>query len=129
MNSRDQFTVYFLKPVGMSGPIKIGLSENPKRRINEFKNWSPFKLEMIGTAPGTWADEQFLHECLVEHHSHGEWFHASPLVLDAVEQVISSGSIDTLRQSLKPVANLRAKKNRATRDAKTSVPNYPRAGA
>lgn len=128
MNFRDQFKVYFVKPVGASGPIKIGLSGNPQKRINEIKGWCPFELEMIGAVPGSWADEQFLHECLAEHHSHGEWFHASPLVLNTIEHVLYAGGVWAVR-GLRPVANLRAKKNRLTRAAKTSVPKYSQPGA
>jgi hypothetical protein len=115
MNFRDRFVVYFIKPVGLVGPIKIGLSENPQRRIDEFRTWSPFELEIIGTIAGSWADEQFLHECLAADHSHGEWFFPSREVLRAVDEVISSGGIKSLRARLQPVENLRSRKNRATR--------------
>jgi hypothetical protein len=115
MNHRDQYTIYFIKPVGMAGPIKIGLSENPKRRLNEYRAWSPFVLEMVGTVPGNWDDEQFLHECLADDHSHGEWFHPSAQVQRVIERVISAGGVDVIRGWLKPVANVRSKNNRMTR--------------
>lgn len=99
----------------MDGPIKIGLSGNPGRRIKEFRTWSPFELEIVGAVPGSWADEQFIHECLADHHSHGEWFNPTPEVLSAITDVIQQGSVDALRGRLQPIANLRARKNRATR--------------
>lgn len=115
MNFRDQFTIYFIKPVGLTGPIKIGLSKHPERRLDEFRGWSPLELEMIGTVPGNWADEQFLHECLAEHHSHGEWFFPSPEVITAVEQVIAHAGVAAIKSHLVPAGNLRSKKNRMTR--------------
>jgi hypothetical protein len=115
MNFRDQFKIYFIRPVGMAGPIKIGLSENPEKRLNEFKGWSPLELELFGVIPGNWDDEQFLHECLADDHSHGEWFHPSAQDQRAVEQVIAAGGVSVIRGVLTPVANVRAMKNRATR--------------
>lgn len=118
MNFKDKYTVYFIKPVGFEGPIKIGLSENPARRAQEMQIWSPLPLEVLGFVPGCWADEQFLHECLIEHHSHGEWFHASTLVLDTIKAVLSAGNIECVRSTLSPVTSLRSKRNRATRAAR-----------
>lgn len=121
MNFRDKFIVYFIKPVGQDGPIKIGLSNDPARRIAEFATWSPLRLELLGSVPGSWADEQFMHECLADHLSHGEWFHASPEVLSAVNSVIATGGFDAVRQALTPKANLRSLKNRATRSRKAEA--------
>jgi len=49
--------VYFIKPVGASGPVKIGHSHIPFERLNTQMNWSPVKLEMI-----TWAAGDRSHE-------------------------------------------------------------------
>jgi hypothetical protein len=115
MNRVDQYTIYFIKPIGMTGPIKIGLSGNPKKRLNEYRAWSPFVLEMIGTVPGNWDDEQFLHECLADDHSHGEWFRPSQRVRDVVEHVIFAGGVWAVRGLITRVANVRSKNNRMTR--------------
>ncbi|MCK1479302.1 GIY-YIG nuclease family protein [Bradyrhizobium sp. 197] len=116
MNTRDVFTVYFIKPVGMDGPIKIGITEKvPERRLKECGSWSPFPLEIIGSAPGRWEDEQFLHACLAEHHSHGEWFRAAPMVLAAMNTVIAEQGFVKVRSHLTPTANIRSKNNRSGR--------------
>jgi hypothetical protein len=115
MNFRDQFTVYFIKPVGMDGPIKIGLSSDPGRRLREFGTWSPIPLEIIGTIPGTWADEQYLHECFAGDHLHGEWFCYSDALAVAIKKILADGNLQRARETLKPLLNLRSKKNRATR--------------
>jgi hypothetical protein len=120
MNHRDEFIVYFIKPVGLMGPIKIGLSASPARRLANCESWSPLRLELIGAVPGTWDDEQFLHECLVEFHSHGEWFHAAPAVIAAVEAVISTRNFDCVRASMTPKGSVRSKKNRETRSRKSN---------
>lgn len=116
MNTRDLFLVYFARPVGMRGPIKIGISQNPYARCKNGESWSPFPLEIFGTVPGRWLDEQFLHECLAEHHSHGEWFHPSPFVIEAVQSVLGTGGFDRVRATLNPVANVRSKRISDTRN-------------
>jgi hypothetical protein len=119
MNFRDQFTVYFIKPVGLNGPVKIGLSSNPTRRLAEFGAWSPIPLEIIGTIPGTWADEQYLHECFADDHLHGEWFCYSDALAVAIKKILADGNLRHARENLKPLLNLRSKKNRATRSAQS----------
>lgn len=44
-------TVYFVKPVGMDGPIKIGCTTTPAARIESLTIWSPFPLEVLVTIP------------------------------------------------------------------------------
>jgi hypothetical protein len=94
MNFTDIFRVYFVKPVSFDGPIKIGISNNPELRISRMQDLSPFRLEIIGSVPGTWRDEQFLHKELAEYRSHGEWFEPSRKVIDKVKSVLSTGSFN-----------------------------------
>lgn len=115
INSRDLFKVYFAKPVGTVGPIKIGISINPEYRCRECEAWSPFLLELIGSVPGRKADENFLHDCLADHHSHGEWFHAAPLVLEMIDAVVSAGGFDAVRANFVPIRCVRSKKISDTR--------------
>ncbi|MEN5103813.1 GIY-YIG nuclease family protein [Brucella anthropi] len=99
--------VYFIKPFGMDGPIKIGVSEYPQKRIETLAVWSPFQLEIIAEAPGSLADEQFIHSCFADVHSHKEWFNASPLLLKTIEKVKQTNSIDWVRRELKPIGPIR----------------------
>jgi len=77
--------IYFLRPAGEDGPIKIGCSFDPYIRLGQYVSWSPYPLEIILTIPGTMALEKNIHECFCDTHSHGEWFHASPRLLEAIE--------------------------------------------
>lgn len=115
INTRDLFRVYFIRPIEALGPIKIGLSSDPAARMRTSAAWSPFPLEVVGSVPGRWLDEQFLHSCLAEHHFHGEWFYAEPLVLDAMHWVLSTGGFELARSKLTPLANVRSKKIRDTK--------------
>lgn len=38
--------VYFLRPVGEEGPVKIGVSEVPENRLRTYMVWSPMILEV-----------------------------------------------------------------------------------
>jgi hypothetical protein len=107
--------VYFIRPVGMDGPIKIGFSNSPKTRLETLAAWSPFPLEIIGFVKGTYQDERFLHDCFFEQHSHREWFKFSPLLRDTIAKVIDAGSVDAARAELAPRASL--KRPRAKRAA------------
>jgi hypothetical protein len=79
--------VYFVKPVGMPGPIKIGYSKSPMERMSGLMCWSPWPLEVVASVPGNRALEKNIHECFAHHHSHHEWFHAHPEILVAVEKI------------------------------------------
>lgn len=85
--------VYFIKPVGMDGPIKIGCSAVPPSRLIEFTVWSPFPLEIIGSVPGGHADETFLHRRFAYLHSHREWFRSSPLLRNTIDRILHGESL------------------------------------
>ena len=99
--------VYFIKPVGMDGPIKIGSSTCPAKRLETLAVWSPFPLEMIVDVDGDLADEQFIHSCFADVHSHKEWFNASKMLTDTIERIAKSGSLDWVRDELKPIGRIR----------------------
>jgi hypothetical protein len=69
----DRF-VYFIRPIGMTSPIKIGCSEVPQHRLETLMAWSPLPLEVVATIPGKFDLERNIHECLADLHSHREWF-------------------------------------------------------
>lgn len=79
--------VYFIKPVGLPGPIKIGFSTLGKARLMNISTWSPFPLEIVASAAGTVEIERAVHNCFAHCHSHREWFHAAPDLLAFIEKV------------------------------------------
>ena len=76
--------VYFIKPVGMDGPIKIGCSRVPVERLASLETWSPVPLELIVTLPGDFKLERNIHDCFADAHSHREWFKATPKLVAAI---------------------------------------------
>lgn len=77
--------VYFIKPIGMCGPIKIGCSHLPQSRLKSLSAWSPFPLEVVVTTPGDSSLENELHRTFSKFHTHREWFHATPELLAGME--------------------------------------------
>jgi len=86
--------VYFIKPVGLKGPIKIGLASTPKSRLRQHMENSPIPLEIVATVPGDLALERNIQECFVDCHSHAEWFHASPSLMAAVAAISAGTPVD-----------------------------------
>lgn len=85
--------VYFVRPVGLSGPIKIGHSIDVPGRIQTLSAWAPFELELVAKIEGGTVRERQFHALLREHHSHREWFHPHPEVL-AVVDAVAGGRFD-----------------------------------
>jgi len=86
-------TVYFIKPVGMDGPIKIGCSISPDGRRKSLQFWSPFPLEIIAEIDGDMRLERRFHARFQHLFQGREWFRVAPELLDAIER-INAGTFD-----------------------------------
>lgn len=70
--------VYFIQAVD-GGPIKIGSTFNPVKRLGSLQGGSPVRLQILGLLKGAGRDaEGALHIRFLDSHSHGEWFHPTP---------------------------------------------------
>lgn len=83
--------IYFLRPIGEQGPIKIGCSIDPKHRLGGVEIWSPVRLELICYAPGSHFHENWLHTSFVDDRLHGEWFSWSPALQNIIDRVLECG--------------------------------------
>jgi hypothetical protein len=77
--------IYFIRPVGQLGPIKIGFSRWPHDRLKTYATWSPVPLEIVATIPGNHTLERRLHHRFAADRSHHEWFHATGALLAIIE--------------------------------------------
>ena len=59
---------------GDTGPIKIGWSKDPEKRLKQFQPGSPVELRVIYRVAGTYNDERRWHNELSNERLHGEWF-------------------------------------------------------
>jgi len=85
--------VYFIRPVALSGPVKIGYSTLPAARLRALMVWSPLPLEIVAQTPGDGKLERRFHTLFAKHHSHSEWFRPAPEIDLAIEQ-INAGTFD-----------------------------------
>lgn len=79
--------VYFIRPVGQDGPVKIGWSRLPEDRLRALMVRSPFPLEIVARIEGDLRTEGGFHALFRDQHSHGEWFHASDELTNVIGQI------------------------------------------
>lgn len=85
--NRRPRTVYFIKPIGMDGPIKIGCSVSPDGRRETLEQWSPFPLEIIAEIDGDMMLEARFHGYFRDEALRREWFKASVRLIDVIERI------------------------------------------
>ncbi len=85
--------VYFIKPIGLDGPIKVGCSYSPDTRRRTLETWSPFALEILAEVEGDMALERRFHALFIETHQRREWFGWSKRIATTIE-AIKDGSFD-----------------------------------
>lgn len=88
--------VYFLRPKGQLGPIKIGCSHSPELRTYFFQSWSPLELELAAVTPGSWCLERQIQAMFAEQHSHGEWFFPCRALLSLIDRLAAGEKIEDL---------------------------------
>lgn len=76
-------TIYFIR--AEKGPIKIGFTmQSPRKRMKDLQTSNPRKLYLLATARGTKRDEHTLHTMFKDYRLQGEWFEASPEILQYI---------------------------------------------
>lgn len=73
--------IYFIQGKDGLGLVKIGVANDPKKRLADLQRTSPIELEIIGSRPGDTFVERELHERFADFRAHGEWFEPSPVIL------------------------------------------------
>jgi len=100
--NRGPRRVYFIKPIGMDGPIKIGCSVAPDGRRATLEQWSPFPLEVVAEIDGDFGLETRFHCAFAESWRGREWFNVTP-ELTATIEAIKAGSFDLDALPAKPL--------------------------
>ncbi len=85
--------VYFIKPIGMDGPIKIGCSKSPTGRLSTLETWSPFALELLAEIEGGEKLERRFHAKFIAQRKSREWFEWSQELADTIA-AIKAGVFD-----------------------------------
>lgn len=76
--------IYFVQ---CNNYIKIGNSTNPRKRLSDMQTASPYKLKLLKTIPGDYAEEERLHKKFRGIRVNGEWFCAEKRLLNYIAKV------------------------------------------
>jgi len=77
--------VYFIQSIG-GGPIKIGHSDSPIKRLATLQTSHYEKLTILATVDGGLTTETKLHERFSKDRLHGEWFTPSEELMQYINQ-------------------------------------------
>jgi len=80
--------VYFLRQVGGTGPVKIGVSKWPEERLATYQRWSPVPIEIVASMSGDHKLERRLHSKFEHLHLYHEWFRWAPEMAALVSSVL-----------------------------------------
>ena len=83
-------TIYFVR--AEKGLIKIGITNDIKKRFGTLQAISPIKLTLLATLSGGLAKEHLLHERFGSLRAHGEWFHPGEKLLQFIEELTVSST-------------------------------------
>lgn len=106
-----QAWLYFIRPVGLDGPIKIGVTLNPDQRLTYHRKHSPLPLEYAGRVlmDGAAAHERGLHRRFSHLRLHHDWFAASE-ELEAVIADLTTPDTDDHRHQHGGLRSFRARR-------------------
>ena len=83
--------IYFAQNT-LTKKIKIGYSQNVKKRRSGLQTSAGEEIVVLGTIYGVRIDEQELHERFARFRLHGEWF--APAILPEVQRLIARNPAD-----------------------------------
>jgi hypothetical protein len=67
-------------------PIKIGWSNDPKKRLQNLQYHHPYSLRLLGFRPGTRSDECELQARFKHLRLLGEWFNSSAVLRELIDE-------------------------------------------
>jgi len=100
---------YFIQSV-CGGPIKIGHSRNPAKRVKVLSASSPVALRVVGVIQGN--QEEVLHRRFRQFRLHNEWFKVHNELVDYIisKSEVPMGAVPELRAlrfPSKPIVRVR----------------------
>lgn len=77
------------------GPIKIGISAAPARRLKDLQTAHPYPLKIVCLVKGGGAElEAHYHERFAAHRLHGEWFEPHEEILAEIARLTATPKED-----------------------------------
>lgn len=81
--------VYVIGSENGNGLVKVGRTNDARKRLAYLQTGSPAVLEMLWTTPGGARLEAYLHEALSGRRKHGEWFDLGPDPVPVVQEAVT----------------------------------------
>jgi hypothetical protein len=66
------------------GPIKIGVSSDPRARLKQVQTGSPHEVWIMGVWPDCPYTEEEIHQMFAHYRMHGEWFRPEQDLIDLI---------------------------------------------
>lgn len=82
---KDKFVYFIQNP--KSKEIKIGLTKDIKRRLNDIKTYFPYGIELLHIIEGNKLFEMELHEKFKNYNISGEWFEPAEEILNYISSL------------------------------------------
>lgn len=79
--------LYFIEATDQDR-IKIGISKNPYKRVEQLQTGSPHRLFLLGVCKGNYQDEAVLHRMYKHLRVSGEWFEATLELRGGIEKIL-----------------------------------------
>lgn len=79
--------IYFLKERCSDYQIKIGYTNNIRKRLQDLQSGNPRKLEVMAIIEGDCDFERVLHNHFREYKTTGEWFKPSKSILKYIRAI------------------------------------------
>jgi hypothetical protein len=76
--------IYFAQ-MENTGPIKIGISNDPNKRMATLNTSSPYPINLIYFTPGCEEDEKSIHWQFRDFLIRNEWFHPDKKIFRMIE--------------------------------------------
>jgi DNA replicative helicase MCM subunit Mcm2 (Cdc46/Mcm family) len=93
--------IYFI--TDCEGLVKIGISQDPKKRINDFKSGNHRKFKILHTFPGDRDIEFFFHRLFAHYQVNREWFKIEGLLKEFIERKYIISNFILQNTEVKPV--------------------------
>jgi hypothetical protein len=66
------------------GPIKIGVSADPRTRLRQIQTGSPYEVSIMGVWPQCPYTEEQIHAAFADYRMRGEWFRPEDDLVDFI---------------------------------------------
>lgn len=99
--------VYFIRREDNVGPVKIGTTANPCKRLSGIQTGNPYKLKIIKTIKGGKNLERTLHNKFEQFRMEGEWFIPNPVLFQLIDSFLEENAEVTVSFTNKKIKSIR----------------------